>query len=115
VTATEDSVDDVADTSHRCDVPDLEPGQRWICPVQGCGQQYGQTFAPQQPPTEQVNVGFLLHEVAEACIEVGHTSAAGTPPRELQNAFYRLGGQLERAARTFGHIVVVLPVEQPRV
>jgi hypothetical protein len=59
-------------------------------------------------------VGFLLHEVAEACVEVGHTFAAGVPPREVQNAFYRLGGQLERAARAFGNVDVLLPVEQPR-
>lgn len=111
---TEAQGDKAPDTAHRCDVPDLEPGQRWTCPVMGCGQQYGQTFAPQQPPTEQVNVGFLLHELAEACVEVGHSFASGVPPRVVQNAFYRLGGQLERTARVFSTTDVLLPVEQPR-
>lgn len=114
MTEPETPVDHTAkEPAHRCVVPTLEAGESWICPDPDCGQRYGQMFAPQSPAVERVNVGFLLHEVADACIETGHTFAAGTPPREVQNAFYRLGGQLERAARAFGHIDVVLPVEQP--
>jgi len=107
------SDDHAVEGAHRCQVPPLEAGERWTCPVMGCGQQYGQTFAP-QPPAERVNVGFLLHELAEAFIEGGHSCAPGTPPRVMQNAMYRIGGQLERTARVFANTDVLLPVEQPR-
>lgn len=107
--------DEVADSLHRCDVPELQAGENWTCPDSACGQVYGQTFTPAQPPaTERVNIGFLLHELAEACVEVGHSFAAGTPARVVQNAFYRLGGQVERTARVFANTDVLLPVEQPR-
>jgi hypothetical protein len=114
VTTTDNLVEETADTEHRCDVPELQAGQSWTCPEPGCGESYGQQF-PQLPPgTETVNVGFLLHELAEACVEVGHSFAVGTPPRTVQNAFYRLGGQLERTARVFARTDVLLAVEQPR-
>jgi hypothetical protein len=114
VTTTDNLVEETADTAHRCDVPELQAGQSWVCPDPACRQAYGQTFTFAEPPaTERVNVGFLLHELAEACVEVGHTFAAGTPPRVVQNAFYRLDGQLERTARVFSTTDVLLPVEQP--
>ncbi|ANZ35223.1 hypothetical protein BBK82_03195 [Lentzea guizhouensis] len=109
---TEETNDDVVvvDAAHRCAVPELGPGESWVCPDPSCGQRYGQVFPP---GTEPVNVGFLLHELGEACVEVGHSFAAGVPPRVVQNAFYRLGGQLERAARVFATTDVLLSKEAP--
>lgn len=103
------------DTPHLCDPPELGAGESWKCPEPSCGATYGQQFPTLPPGTEAVNVGFLLHEIGDACIEVGHSFAAGTPPRDVQNAFYRLGGQLERAARVFARTDVIMPMERPGV
>lgn len=91
---------------HRCAVPELELGQAWTCPDPGCGRTYGQQLGPDQ---ELVNVGELLHDLAAAFIEGGHAFTPGVPPREVQAALYRVGGQVERAARALIQINVAVP------
>lgn len=103
-----------AEPPHWCAVPELDAGERWTCPEPDCGQTYGQQFASPPPGHEVVNIGDVLGPLAEACINAGHSFAQGVPPREVQNALYRLGGQVQRAASVFGHIGVALPREQPR-
>ncbi|MEV8439141.1 hypothetical protein AB0425_17340 [Actinosynnema sp. NPDC051121] len=85
-------------------MPELAPGQSWMCPEPGCGQQFGQQF-----PADVVQVGPMLHDLAQAFVQLGHALAAGSSVEQAQMAVYRVSGQIERLATACERLQVAVP------